>query len=154
MSGERTSYIVTKRQTVKKLKEQIRTKTKIPLSRQLLTYRARQLSNNEMLAHCDVQPGSTIYLTHLKNDRFNLISTDTPFEICVKTLTGKTSTMMVTRGQTVEKLKKQVYDEDGIPFESQLLISEGRQMDDSKLLGDYDVWPQCTVYLMKQIRGI
>ena len=72
----------------------------------------------------------------------------------VKTLTGKTITFeSLTTESLVEDLKLAILDREGIPLEQQRLIFNGKQMDDKKTLGFYNVQNCSTCHLVLRLRG-
>ncbi|KAF1444456.1 OASL2 protein, partial [Pygoscelis papua] len=57
-----TTYMVQPTDTVRKLKEQIHARHGPPASQQRLTYGSRELEDQYMLAHYNIQPRSTIFM--------------------------------------------------------------------------------------------
>ena len=76
------------------------------------------------------------------------------FQIFVRNLNGKTVTINVKRTDTVEDLKARVKEKTHIPAHEQRLIYGGKQLEDGKLISDYNIEKESTLFLGKFQRSL
>ena len=72
-------------------------------------------------------------------------------QLFVKTLTGKTVTIDVEEGESIEDVKAKIAEKEGIPPEQQRLIFGGQQLQDGKTIDDYDVGDDSTLHLVLRL---
>ena len=82
-----------------------------------------------------------------------IASTRGGMQLFVKTLTGKTVSIEVEEGESIEDVKAKIAEKEGIPPEQQRLIFGGQQLQDAKTLQDYDVGDDATLHLVLRLRG-
>ncbi|XP_004483138.1 ubiquitin-like protein ISG15 [Dasypus novemcinctus] len=132
---------------VSELRQQIAQKTGVPTFQQHLAVHPanRVLQDGLPLAQQGLGPDSTVLLV--------VQSRDEPLTVLVRNSKGRSSAYEVRLTQTVAELKQQVCIREGAQADLFWLSFEGRPMEDQHKLGEYDLKPQCTVYMNLRLRG-
>lgn len=107
----------------------------------LLQSGPRILCENNTLADCFLSHGSILSLFYGQS------------QILIKTLTGKTIPIHYTPTMTVEELKQQIQNKEGIPPNQQRLVYQGQQLEDDYTLIHYHIGTQSCITLVLRLRG-
>jgi ubiquitin len=144
LTGKTVTVDVEEGESIEDVKAKISEKEGIPPEQQRLIFGGQQLQDGKTLDDYDVGDDATLHL---------VLRLRGGMQLFVKTLTGKTVTVDVEEGESIEDVKAKISEKEGIPPEQQRLIFGGQQLQDGKTLDDYDVGDDATLHLVLRLRG-
>ena len=122
---------------IKNVDANIQVKEEIPPDRLHLILNKEELIDDRTLKYYDIQAGSTLHLFRKLQGRIH-----------VKTQTGKMITLEVVPEDTIENVKKKVFEEEGIAVECTHIVYAGKTLEDQRTLGDYNIRRESILHLI------
>lgn len=74
-------------------------------------------------------------------------------QIYIKTLTGRTVSLIVEDGETIKIVKEKLKEKDGVPVDEQRLIFNSQELEDGKTLQYYGITREATLHVVINARG-
>jgi hypothetical protein len=76
-----------------------------------------------------------------------------PFPVLVKSMTGKNTTVDIHNQMTIEELKLEIENLDGIPPHQQRLVFNGKEMQDTNKVESYHLKSNDMIHIVLRLRG-
>ena len=131
--------------TIATVKKKIQEKEGYKPEQQTL-FSSKSLEDNKTLSEYNIQNKSTLHLVIiLRGDKETI-------QIFFKTLTGQTITLDVEPSDTIEKVKKKLYEKTGIKPEDQSFIFSGKELLDKETIGNYNIEENSTILLENDMK--
>ena len=141
--------------TIRMIKTKIEEEEGIPLDQQRLMFDGKQLEDDRTLSHYKIPRESIMHIVlsgRQKMLRFvKQFLSPSVMQIFVKTQTGNIFVFNAKASVTVKDVKNQIH---YIPLDRQVLIFDGKELDDNRTLSYYKFRSESTIYVWSSPSGM
>ncbi|KAA6401791.1 MAG: putative Polyubiquitin [Streblomastix strix] len=140
-------------ETIKHMKQKIFEQQRIPLEKQWIFFKDDILEDQRTLSSYNIYSVHEVRLAIQDSlVAAKLQIKEWKIQIKVKNVAGKTFTFDVGETDTIENVKKQIQNKEGIPPESQIIIFDGKQLEDRRTVKDYNIMNDSILYVVFHLK--
>ena len=132
--------------TIENVKKKIQDKEGFKPDQQRLIFDGKKLEDNKTLSEYGIQNQSVLNLIHRLREDKNMI------QIFVRLVDGKELTLKVYPSDTIESVKKQIQDKEGIKTDQQILIFSAKTLENNNTLSEYNIQNKSVLHLVIRFR--
>ena len=140
LSEKKITIDVQPSNTIIDIKEKIKEKENIHPARQKLLFQGRELIDNKTLVDYNI-----------KNESILQLIIKSPILFFVKTITNQTVMIKAQLSDTILYIKQEIQKKEDFPQEKYCIVFKGKELDDNKIVADYNIPKNSTLELALKI---
>jgi len=140
LTGAIITLVVAPNDTIASVKSKIEEKEGVPADEQRVTFADTPLEDARTIADYKIEKDSTLHLQQISR------------QILVKTLTGKTITLVVDVTDTIADVKRKIHDQENIPANARLIFA-GQVLEDGRTLAECNIQKRSVITLTADMLG-
>jgi ubiquitin len=134
--GKTITFTIQSSDTISSFRSKIDQKEEVPPDLARLIFAGKQLEDGRTLEDCNIQPENTI---HMLGRRRGGRSSDDNLRISVELPSGRTIYVPPDAFNTIHKVKVEIQKQIGIPTEEQMLLKNGKELDNRIRIYEYGI---------------
>ncbi len=153
--GKEQEVTPTANQTIAALKREIEAKNSMLASTRQLFFQGIELEDSSTLVQCGLSDGSIVDCSSSRPiAATNSSGSAGEMHLFVKTLTGKTVTVIIQPTDTILDVKQKITEKEGVALAHQCLICAGKQLENSRSIQDCGIQHQSVLHLVLRVPSL